>query len=76
GSMRGTAVRRLESFKERYSSLAADHAGFTLTYQACREEDKCLLTSALGISSEAAGAGELRLTLTKMVITATGTLAA
>lgn len=74
GSMRGTAVRILEFFQERYSAFAADHARFTLTYQASQEADKSLLTTAIGNSREAAGAGDLRRTLTHNENTATGTL--
>ncbi|QJD29758.1 calx-beta domain-containing protein [Methylococcus geothermalis] len=76
GSMRGTAVRMLELFQERYSAFAADHARFTLTYQASQEADKSLLTTAIGNSREAAAAGELRRTLAHNENTATGTLPA
>ncbi|WP_367027223.1 calx-beta domain-containing protein [Methylococcus sp. ANG] len=76
GSMRGTAVRMLELFQEQYSAFAADHARFTLTYQASQEADKSLLTTAIGNSREAAGAGEIRRLLIHNENTATGTLPA
>jgi hypothetical protein len=76
GSMRGTAVQMLELLQVHYSAFAADHARFTLTYQASQQADKSLLTTAIGNSREAAGAGELRRTLTHNENTATGTLPA